>query len=80
MKRKLIKVGNSLAVTLPRDLVKEFALEPGMEVDATVSPRDGTFVVRPGVKYFQGGKASGAFKKLADQLVKDRRELYDRLS
>ena len=80
MKRKLVKVGNSLAVTLPRDMVRELGLEPGMEVDASVNPRDGSFVVRAGVRYFEDGKASPRFKKLTDRLVRERRELYDRLS
>ena len=64
MKRKLVRVGNSLAITLPHDLVKEFALRPGMEVDATVDPRDGSFVVRTGVKLFEEGAAI-----LGDQVV-----------
>jgi putative addiction module antidote len=80
MKRKLVKVGNSLAVTLPRDMVKELALEPGMEVDASVDPRDGSFVVRAGVKHFDAGKASPRFRKMAEHLIRERRELYERLS
>ena len=80
MRRKLVRVGNSLAVTLPHDLVKEFALQAGMEVDASVDPRDGSFVVRTGVKYFDAGQASPRFRKMVDQLVRERRELYERLS
>jgi len=80
MKRKLVKIGNSLAVTLPRDMVKELGLEPGMEVDATVDPRDGSFVVRAGVKHFEEGKATPRYKKMVDQLIRERRKLYDRLS
>ena len=80
MKRKLVRVGNSLAITLPHDLVKEFALRAGLEVDATVDPRDGTFVVRTGVKFFEAGKASPRFRKMVDQLVQERREIYDRLA
>ena len=33
MKRKVVKTGSSLAVTLPRDVVAEFRLQPGDEVD-----------------------------------------------
>jgi putative addiction module antidote len=80
MKRKLVKIGNSLAVTLPRDMVKEMDLKPGMEVDATVDPRDGSFVVRAGVKVFENGKASPRFKKMVDGLIRERRKLYERLS
>ena len=80
MKRKLVRVGNSLAVTLPHDLVKEFALRPGMEVDATVDPRDGSFVVRAGIRFYEEGKPSARFKKMVDRLIQERRELYERLA
>ena len=80
MKRKLVRVGNSLAVTLPHDLVKEFALRPGMEVDATVDPRDGSFVARTGVKLFEEGEVSPRYRKMVDRLVEQRQELYQRLA
>lgn len=80
MKRKLVQVGNSLAVTLPHDLVEELALQPGMEVDAAVDPRDGSFIVRAGVRYFEAGEASARFKKMVDSLVRERRDLYERLA
>lgn len=80
MKRKLVRVGNSLAVTLPHDLVKEFALQPGMDVDATVDPRDGSFVVRTGVRFFEGGEPSARFRNMIDRLVHERKELYERLA
>lgn len=80
MKRKLVRVGNSLAVTLPHDLVKELALQPGMEVDAAVDPRDGSFIVRAGVRFFEAGEASARFTKMVDRLVRERRELYERLA
>ncbi len=80
MTRKLIRVGNSNAVTLPDELVKEFVLQAGMEVDASVDPRDGGLVVRMGVRFFDAGEASPRFRKMVDQLVKERRELYERLA
>lgn len=80
MKRKLVRVGNSLAVTLPHDLVEELALQPGMEVDAAVDPRDGSFIVRAGVRFFEAGEASARFTKMVDRLVRERRELYERLA
>jgi antitoxin component of MazEF toxin-antitoxin module len=80
MKRKLIKIGNSIAVTLPGDMVKELSLEPGMEVETTVDPRDGSFVVRAGTKYFEKGELTPRFKKLTEGLIRERRELYKKLS
>ena len=75
-----MKVGNSLAVTLPSDMVKELSLEPGMEVDANVDPRDGSLVVRAGTKYFEEGKASARFKKMTESLIRERRDMYEKLS
>ncbi len=80
MKRKLLKVGNSLAVTLPQEIVKELNLKAGLEVDATIDPRTGSFVVRVGVKEFEGGKVTRRFKRMVDELIRERRELYERLS
>ena len=80
MKRKLVKVGNSLAVTLPRDMVKELSLKPGMEVDANVDPRDGRFVVRVATRHFEEGKTSARFKKMTEKLIRERRDLYKKLS
>jgi len=80
MKRKLVKVGNSLAVTLPGDMVKELHLRPGMEVDANVDPRNGNFVVRTGVKYFEDGKVSPRFRRAMGELVRRRNALYERLA
>jgi len=80
MKRKLVKVGNSLAVTLPSDMVKELGLEPGMEVEADVDPRDGSFVVRAGVKYFEAGSATPRFAGLVNNLIERRRDFYEGLS
>ena len=80
MKRKLVKVGNSLAVTLPRELVKELGLKAGQEVETTIDQRNGNYVVRAGVKEFEGGRASARFKRMVDQLIRDRGDLYHRLS
>ena len=38
MKRKLVQAGGSLAVTLPAEVVKEFKLTKGAEVDVSVHP------------------------------------------
>ena len=65
---------------MPDALVKEFVLQAGMEVVASVDPRGGSFVVRMGVKFFDAGEASPRFRKMVDQLVKERRELYERLA
>ena len=80
MKRKLVKIGNSLAVTLPRDMVNELSLKPGMEVEASVDPRDGSYVVRAGTRFIDKGEVSPRFKKMTEGLLRERRDLYDKLS
>ena len=73
MKRKLVQAGNSLAVTLPADLVAEFGLEKGMAVEMSVHPRTGAITVLPGVRRFEEGKVTRRFEKLLEETA----EVYD---
>ena len=80
MKRKVVKTGSSLAVTLPREVVDEFKLTAGDEVDVSVHPQTGAIVVRPGVRYFEDGKVTRRFDRLAGDLLKRRAKLYRELA
>ncbi|HXV61150.1 MAG TPA: AbrB/MazE/SpoVT family DNA-binding domain-containing protein [Vicinamibacteria bacterium] len=80
MKRKLVQIGQSLAVTLPTEVVKEFHLEKGQSVEVSVHPKTGAVTIRPGVKYFEDGKVTERFRKAVRTLVKERSELYRRLA
>jgi antitoxin component of MazEF toxin-antitoxin module len=80
MKRKLVKTGNSLAVTLPAELVDAFGLEKGQEVDLAIHPTTWAITIRLGVRYFDEGKPSRRFKALADELVQERAALYRALA
>ncbi len=80
MKRKLVQIGSSLAVTLPAEVVKEFKLRKGQEVDVSVHPSTGAVTIRPGVRYFEDGKVTKRFKKLARELMESRKELYRELA
>jgi antitoxin component of MazEF toxin-antitoxin module len=73
MRRKLVQAGGSLAVTLPADVVQEFELKKGMEVEVSVHPQTGAVTIRPGVRYFEGGKVTKRFRRLADEVA----ERYD---
>lgn len=66
MKRKLVQAGGSLAVTLPAEVVKEFELKKGAEVEVSVHPQTGAVTIRPGVRYFEGGRVTPRFRKLAE--------------
>ncbi len=69
MKRKLVQAGSSLAVTLPVEVVKAFKLEKGAEVDVSVHPQTGAVTIRAGVRYFEDGKTTRRFSKLADSIA-----------
>jgi antitoxin component of MazEF toxin-antitoxin module len=80
MKRKVVKTGASLAVTIPRDVIEQFDLKAGDEVDVSVHPRTGAMVVRPGVAYVDGGKVTARVKRLTATLIKRRARLYKALA
>jgi len=74
MERKLVKIGRSLAVTLPSEVVKEFKLKKGQGVELSVHPSTGAVTVRPGVKFFEDGRVSKRFRKVSEEI----RRKYDR--
>jgi antitoxin component of MazEF toxin-antitoxin module len=80
MRRKLVQAGSSLAVTLPVEVVKEFRLKKGAEVEVTVHPRTGAVTIIPGVRQFEDGKVTKRFEKLADELLERRRSAYRELA
>jgi putative addiction module antidote len=61
MTRKIVQTGSSLAVTLPRNVVEQFKLKKGDEVDVSVHPQTGAIIVRTGVRYLEGGKVTKRF-------------------
>ena len=69
MTRKLVQAGSSLAVTLPAEVVKEFKLKKGQEVEVSVHPRTGAVTIRPGVRYFEDGKVTKRFQELANAVA-----------
>jgi antitoxin component of MazEF toxin-antitoxin module len=80
MTRKLVQIGSSLAVTLPSDVVKEFKLRKGQEVEISVHPTTGAVTIRLGVKFFEEGKVTRRFQALARGLIRRRGKLYRALA
>jgi antitoxin component of MazEF toxin-antitoxin module len=80
MRRKLVQAGSSLAVTLPVEVVKEFKLKKGAEVEVSVHPRTGAVTIIPGVRYFEDGKVTKRFEKVVDELLEGRTEAYRELA
>ena len=80
MKRKVIQSGSSLAVTLPNEVVEEFKLKKGQEVEVSVHPVTGAVVIMPGVLYVEGGKVTKRFKQEMKNLLTRRAALYRELA
>lgn len=76
MRRKLVQAGGSLAVTLPAEIVQEFKLRKGMSVEVSVHPQTGAVTVRPGGRYFERGKVTRKFEKMAEELLDRRGKAY----
>ncbi len=67
-------------MTLPAEVVKEFKLRKGTEVDVSVHPQTGAVTIRPGVRYFEDGKVTPRFKKEAEELLGRRARVYRELA
>jgi antitoxin component of MazEF toxin-antitoxin module len=80
MERKLVQIGGSLAVTLPAEVVREFRLKKGHAVDVSVHPATGAVTIRPGVRYYEGGKVTRKFRSEAEKLFRRRAALYRNLA
>jgi antitoxin component of MazEF toxin-antitoxin module len=80
MVRKIVRIGSSLAVTLPSEVVKEFKLKKGQEVDVSVHPQSGAVTIRPGIKYFENGKVTKRFEAMVEELLERRKKVYRALA
>ena len=80
MKRKLVHIGSSLAVTLPAEVVQDFKLKKGQSVDVSVHPRTGAVTIRPGIRYYENGKVTRRFRERAETLLRAREALYRELA
>ena len=80
MKRKLVRAGGSLAVTLPAEVVQDFNLRKGMSVEVSVHPQTGAVTIRAGVRQFERGKVTKRFEDLASELRERRSKLYRALA
>jgi antitoxin component of MazEF toxin-antitoxin module len=80
MKRKLVQIGSSLAVTLPAEVVQEFKLKKGHSVEVSIHPTSGAVTIRPGIKYYENGKITKRFREQAEALLRKRAPLYRELA
>ena len=75
MRRSLVQIGSSLAVTLPMEVVQAFGLKKGQEVELAVHPLTGAITIRPGVAYLDNGEIGDRFRALAEEVVQRRASL-----
>lgn len=69
-----------MAVTLPAEIVKEFDLKKGEEVDVTVHPQTGAVTIRPGVRHFENGEVTRRFSTLAEAVAERYAESFRELA
>jgi hypothetical protein len=79
-KRKLVRVGDSLTVTLPAEVARESRLEKEMTGELSVHPRTGAVTISHGVRGVEDGGVTEDFDRAIDELVERRAELYRRLA
>jgi antitoxin component of MazEF toxin-antitoxin module len=80
MKRKLVHIGSSLAVTLPAEVVQDFKLKKGQPVDVSVHPLTGAVTIRPGIRYYESGKVTRRYREKAEAILRRREALYRELA
>jgi putative addiction module antidote len=80
MKRKIVKTGSSLAVTLPREVVKDFNLRAGDDVDVSVHPHTGAIIVRSEVRYVEGGQVTPRLKSAARRVMDKYDKAFEKLA
>jgi antitoxin component of MazEF toxin-antitoxin module len=76
----LVQIGQSLAVTLPAEVVKEFELQKGESVEVSIHPKTGAVTIRPGVKYFEDGKVTTRFDRVAEKVRKKYDKAFEKLA
>jgi hypothetical protein len=80
MERKLVRIGSSLAVTIPSEVVREFRLEKGQSVQVAVHPVTGAVTITPGIALIEGGKATRRLRDASRSLLRRRAKLYRELA
>jgi bifunctional DNA-binding transcriptional regulator/antitoxin component of YhaV-PrlF toxin-antitoxin module len=80
MVRKLVGVGRSLAVTLPKEVVEKFQLKKGDEVDVSVHPGTGAVTIDFGIRYYEDGKVTPRFREKAEEILREHEALFRELA
>lgn len=83
-KRKIIKVGNSYAVTLPREFIKDGKLKVGDELFLSSDSSVKTIILEKTINKPSKNKANTditpEFKNWVDGYIKDKKTLLEKLA
>ncbi len=79
MLQKILKVGNSLALTLPSEYVKKLKLKPGDVMRTHFDGNSKFFVAKP-AKSVDSYDAALEFKQWAEKFLQEYKPLFKRLA
>ncbi len=80
MKQKIIKVGNSAAVLIPKSVLDEEGVKIGTTVNSTHKADMGSYVIDFPKKTKAKSPASREFNRWLDQFIEEDGELLDELA
>lgn len=82
MLQKVLKVGNSIAVTIPKPYSVKLKLSAGSQVNVNLNDEDKTMIIDPNPKTPKKGsdKLSPEFMAWADSFIEENRDLLKALA
>ncbi|PIR43435.1 hypothetical protein COV24_02750 [candidate division WWE3 bacterium CG10_big_fil_rev_8_21_14_0_10_32_10] len=79
MRKKIIKVGNSYAITIAKDFLKKQNLKAGDEVEVKTNSKLGIFTLRT-TKSHADTSITPEFKNWVDTYIKENKMLLEKLA
>lgn len=80
MKQPVVKVGESLAVLLPADVVQNWKLRAGGEIELATHPDRTSVTVSEPTRLLNNGRVTGDFIRLAEGILEQFEEAWKRLA
>lgn len=80
MKQPVVKVGGSLAVVLPEDLVRKWKLQAGTEVELAVRPDTPGVRLSEPVRFLNNGRVTADFIRIAEDILERFAETWKHLA
>ena len=80
MLRKVFKTGNSLVVSLPRELLEPLGLADGMEVEVELNRADSEIVIRPTLRSLETAGVDQEFVRQVHEFIEQYRPALEALA